>query len=300
MAIAIVLMLIELAVELWQPLLMAQIIDQGIAANDLHTVIKYGGIMLGISLLAFIAGITNSFFAAYASQNFGYDLRKNLYEKVQSFSFANFNKFPTSSLITRMTNDVNQLQMTLFMSLRIALRAPLLVIGGIVMALSVNFKLALGFVLVIPPLFVFLFWIMRRSTKLFKLVQGKLDQVNSVMRENLSGIRLIRAFSRGSHESQRFKRSNQELMDRTVFALRITETAIPVLLFFLNITVLVVLWFGNLDINNGTVSVGEVVAVVNYTARITTAFSMFSWIIMVYSRAIASTGSIPVMKKFEG
>lgn len=292
MAIAIVLMLIELAVELWQPLLMAQIIDQGIAANDLHTVIKYGGIMLGISLLAFIAGITNSFFAAYASQNFGYDLRKNLYEKVQSFSFANFNKFPTSSLITRMTNDVNQLQMTLFMSLRIALRAPLLVIGGIVMALSVNFKLALGFVLVIPPLFVFLFWIMRRSTKLFKLVQGKLDQVNSVMRENLSGIRLIRAFSRGSHESQRFKRSNQELMDRTVFALRITETAIPVLLFFLNITVLVVLWFGNLDINNGTVSVGEVVAVVNYTARITTAFSMFSWIIMVYSRAIASTGRI--------
>lgn len=292
MAIAILLMLVELGVELWQPLLMAQIIDEGIMQNDLHTVLEIGAMMIGLSLLAFGAGIANSFFAAYASQNFGFDIRKSLYEKVQGFSFSNFNRYPTSSLITRMTNDVNQLQMTLFMCLRIALRAPLLVIGGIVLALTVNVKLALGFILVIPPLLFFLIWIMKKSTRLFKIVQGKLDRVNMVMRENLTGIRLIRAFSRGEHESKRFKQSNQDLRERTVFALRVTETAIPVLLFFMNLTVLVVLWFGNIDIQNGNVTVGEVVAVVNYTARITQAFSMFSWIIMVFSRAMASTDRI--------
>ncbi|MGM0902322.1 MAG: ABC transporter ATP-binding protein [Bacillota bacterium] len=292
MIIAILLMLVELGVELWQPLLMAQIIDDGIVQNDLQTVLEIGGLMLGLSLLAFGAGIANSFFAAYASQNFGFDIRKSLFEKVQAFSFSNFNHYPTSSLITRMTNDVNQLQMTLFMCLRIALRAPLLVIGGIVLALTVNIKLALGFILVIPPLLFFLIWTMKKSTRLFKIVQGKLDRVNMVMRENLTGIRLIRAFSRGEHESKRFKQSNQDLKERTVFALRVTETAIPVLLFFMNLTVLAVLWFGNIDIQNGNVTVGEVVAVVNYTARITQAFSMFSWIIMVFSRAMASTDRI--------
>jgi ATP-binding cassette, subfamily B, multidrug efflux pump len=292
MAIAITLMLVELGVELWQPLLMAQIIDEGIVQNDLQTVLEIGALMLGVSLLAFGAGIANSFFAAYASQNFGYDIRRNLYEKVQAFSFSNFNRYSTSSLITRMTNDVNQLQMTLFMSLRIALRAPLLVIGGIVLALSVNVKLALGFILVIPALLFFLVWIMKKSTGLFRIVQEKLDRVNMVMRENLTGIRLIRAFSRGEYEAKRFKQSNQDLRQRTAFALRVTETAIPILLFFMNMTVLAVLWFGNIDIHNGNVTVGEVVAVVNYTARITQAFSMFSWIIMVFSRAIASTGRI--------
>ncbi|MBM4765066.1 ABC transporter ATP-binding protein [Bacillus sp. B15-48] len=289
MVIAIALMLIELAVELVQPLLMAQIIDEGIVKNDIDNILKYGGIMLGISLLAFLAGIVNSFFAAYASQNFGFDVRKELYKKIQSFSFSLFNKFPASSLITRMTNDVNQLQMTLFISLRIALRSPLLVLGGVILALIVNVKLAFAFLFVVPPLLFFLLWMMRKSAKMFKMVQQRLDKVNGVMRENLAGIRLIRAFSRGSHEDERFQKSNHELMEKTVYALRLTETAIPILLFFMNMTVIAVLWLGNVDIQNGNVSVGEVVAIVNYVARITMAFSMFSWIIMIFSRAVAST-----------
>lgn len=292
MGIALALMLVELAVELVQPLLMAKIIDEGIAQNNFQTVVNLGGIMLGISLLAFISGISNSFFAAYASQNYGFDIRKSLFQKVQAFSFANFNKYPASSLITRMTNDVNQLQMTLFMSLRIALRAPLLVIGGITLAIAVNVKLALAFLLVIPFLISFLIWIMKRSAKLFSMVQERLDRVNGVMRENLAGIRLIRAFSRGTYEENRFQGANKNLMDRTAYALRITETAIPVLLFVMNLAVLAVLWFGNIDIHSGKVTVGEVVAIVNYSARITAAFSMFSWIIMVFSRAIACSNRI--------
>ena len=287
-AAALMLMLVELAVELWQPLLMAKIIDEGIIENDLDTVIKWGGVMLGISLLAFASGITNSFIAAHAGQSFGYDLREKLFAKVQSFSFANFSNYPASSLITRITNDVTQLQNTLFMSLRIAMRAPLLVIGGITMAMLVNVKLALAFVVIIPPLVLFLIWIMKKAAKLFKSVQKRLDKVNGVMRENLVGMRLIKAFARGSHEGDRFEEASKRLKDNTVFALRVTEVSIPILLLFMNMSVIAVLWFGKLEIQSGAVTVGEVVAIVNYAARITSAFSMFSFIIMAFSRAKAS------------
>ncbi|MBT2686154.1 ABC transporter ATP-binding protein [Bacillus sp. ISL-37] len=287
-AAALSLMLVELAVELVQPLLMAKIIDEGIVARDLDTVIKLGGIMLGISFLAFASGITNSFIAAHAGQSFGYDLREKLFAKVQAFSFTNFSSFPSSSLITRITNDVTQLQNTFFMSLRIAMRAPLLVIGGIIMAMLVNMKLSLAFVIIIPPLLIFLIWIMTKAAGLFKSVQKRLDKVNGVMRENLVGMRLIKAFARGGYEGTRFENANNNLKDKTVFALRVTEVTIPVLLLFMNLSVIAVLWFGKIEVQTGSVSVGEVVAIVNYAARITSAFSMFSWIIMVLSRARAS------------
>ncbi|MEH7443217.1 ABC transporter ATP-binding protein [Bacillus sp. JJ1122] len=287
-AAALSLMLIELAVELWQPLLMAKIIDEGIVEKDLDTIIKYGGVMLGLSLLAFASGITNSFIAAHAGQSFGFDLREKLFGKVQSFSFTNFSRFPASSLITRITNDVTQLQNTVFMSLRIAMRAPLMVIGGIVMAMLVNVKLALAFAVIMPPLLVFLIWIMTKAAGLFKNVQKRLDKVNSVMRENLVGMRLIKAFDRGDYEGTRFESANNNLRDKTVFALRVIEATIPILLLFMNMSIIAVLWFGKIEVLKGTVSVGEVVAIVNYAARITTAFSMFSWIIMVLSRSRAS------------
>ncbi|WP_079505724.1 ABC transporter ATP-binding protein [Mesobacillus jeotgali] len=287
-AIALSLMLVELAVELVQPLLIAKIIDEGIVARDLDTVVKWGGVMLGISFLAFASGIANSFIAAHAGQSFGFDLREKLFSKVQAFSFTNFSHFPSSSLITRITNDVTQLQNTFFMSLRIAMRAPLLVIGGIIMAMTVHVKLALPFVIIIPPLLIFLIWIMTKAAGLFKSVQKRLDKVNSVMRENLVGMRLIKAFARGNYEGTRFSKASTKLKDRTVFALRVTEVTIPVLLLFMNLSVIAVLWFGKIDVQSGRVSVGEVVAIVNYAARITAAFSMFSWIIMVFSRARAS------------
>ncbi|MBT2637555.1 ABC transporter ATP-binding protein [Bacillus sp. ISL-39] len=287
-AAALSLMLVELAVELVQPLLMAKIIDEGIVARDLDTVIKLGAVMLGISFLAFASGITNSFIAAHAGQSFGYDLREKLFAKVQAFSFTNFSNFPSSSLITRITNDVTQLQNTFFMSLRIALRAPLLVIGGIIMAMLVNVKLSLAFVIIIPPLLIFLIWIMTKAAGLFKSVQKRLDKVNGVMRENLVGMRLIKAFARGGYEGTRFENANNNLKDKTIFALRVTEVTIPVLLLFINLSVIAVLWFGKIQVQTGNVSVGEVVAIVNYAARITNAFSMFSWIIMVLSRARAS------------
>lgn len=287
--IAILLTLIELFVELFQPLLMAKIIDDGILEGDLSVVLKWGGVMVGISFLAFSSGILNSFFAAHVSQSFGYDIRKALFVKVQSFSFTNFNLFPTSSLITRMTNDITQLQNSIFMALRIMMRAPLLVIGGVIMALFVNVKLAFILVLTIPFLISFLIFVMRKGGTLFRAVQAKLDGVNRVMQENLAGMRLIKAFLRRKHEGKRFTIANKELMDRTVLALRVIEVAMPVLLLVMNISILGVLWFGSIEVSGGDATVGEVVAIINYAMRITAAFSVFAFIIMGFSRARASS-----------
>ncbi|WP_026581739.1 ABC transporter ATP-binding protein [Bacillus sp. J33] len=291
-AVALSLMLTELAVELIQPLLMAKIIDNGIMQNDLQEVMKWGGIMAAASFAAFAAGVINSFYAAHVSQSFGFDVRKSLYDKVQSFSFANFNLFPTSSLITRMTNDITQLQNTVFMSLRIMMRAPLLIIGGLLMAFAVNVKLALILSAVAPFLFLFLIWIMGKGGVLFKAVQETLDGVNSVMQENLTGIRLIKAFVRRKHEVNRFTRTNEDLRDGTIRALRLMEVTMPVLLLIMNLCILGVLWFGSIQVNTGDVKVGEVVAIINYATRITAAFSIFSWIIMAFSRARASANRV--------
>ncbi|OZM56979.1 ABC transporter ATP-binding protein [Lottiidibacillus patelloidae] len=291
-SVALFFMLTELAVELSQPLLMAKIIDDGIVQRDMNTVIVWGSVMVGISLIAFASGIINSFYAAHVSQGLGYDLRVRLYEKIQSFAFANFNTYPTSSLITRMTNDVMQIQQTMFMSLRIMMRAPLLIIGGLVMALLVNSKLAISILISVPLLFFFLIWVLRKGSKLYTSVQKRLDKVNSVMRENLFAIRLIKALVTRKHEGKRFNRANEDLKEKTVRALRLMEATTPILMVVMNFSIIVILWFGNFGVTNGSIQVGEVVAIINYTTRITAAMSIFSWIIMAFSRAKASSARI--------
>lgn len=290
--VALFFTLTELAVELLQPFLMARIIDDGIMQGDLSVVMLWGGIMIGMSLIAFASGILNSFYAAHASQGMGYDIRSKVFEKVQSFSFANFSQFPASSLITRMTSDVTQLQNTVFMSLRIMLRAPLLVIGSVIMALLVNVKLALILVVAVPLLIMFLMWIMSKAGRLFRAVQEKLDNVNSVVQENLSGIRLIKAFLRRKHEAERFTEASRNLRDKTVAALRLIEIAMPVLLLIMNVSIMAILWFGSFETAAGGATVGEVVAIINYTTRMTGALSVFSMIIMIFSRAKASSQRI--------
>ena len=292
MIIAWALMLTELTVDLWQPLFMAKIIDDGILQGDLNAVIKWGGIMLAMSLLGFVAGITNSFFSSHVGQSFGFDVRAGLFKKVQAFSFNNLSKFQTSSLITRLTNDITQIQNTVFMSLRIGLRAPLLVLGGATMALFVDVKLALFLIIPIPLLVLLLIWMMKKSGKLFSIVQGKLDNVNNVMQENLTGMRLIKAFIRKKFEESRFNRSNEDLRQQTVKALRIVELTAPILLFIMNIGILAILWFGAIQVQQNGIKVGEVVAIVNYGFRITMALSMLTWIIMAFSRGRASAKRI--------
>lgn len=292
MIIAWSLMFIELLVELWQPLLMEKIIDNGIMTKNLSVVWTWGAVMLGTSLLAFASGIANSFAAAYVGQEYGFLLRKHLFEKIQSFSFADFERFPTASLITRMTNDVTQIQNMVFMSLRIALRAPLLVLFGVVMSFVVHVQLALVFAVTVPILVAFLLWMMTKATASFSIVQQALDRVNRVMRENLAGMRLIKAWMRGTYEQQRFMKANETLMERTISALRLVETITPVLLFIMNMAMIVILFVGRIDVQLGSATAGQVVAIVNYTTRITSALSMFTFITMAFSRAKASAGRV--------
>jgi ATP-binding cassette, subfamily B, multidrug efflux pump len=290
--VALFLTLTELGVELLQPLIMAKIIDDGILKSDLSVIKYWGAVMFGLALVAFAAGIANSFFSAHVSQNYGFDIRRRVFEKVQSFSFVNFNKFPASSLITRMTNDVTQLQNTVFMSLRIMLRAPLLLAGGVIMSLIVNWKLALVLVVILPFLLFFLKRVLQTAGSMFRDVQDKLDGVNRVMRENLMGMRLIKAFLRRDFEKNRFEQASGELKEKTVSSLRLIEVSIPVLLFVMNIGILFILWFGSRQVSMGSIEVGEVVAIVNYSFRISSVLTIISFIIMAFSRAKASAQRI--------
>lgn len=289
---ALMLMLVELAVELLQPFLISKIIDDGVSAKDVSVVLKWGAVLAGCSFLAFASGITNSFYASHVSQGFGFDVRDRLYQKIQSFSFAGFNRFPASSLITRLTNDVTQIQNTIFMGLRIMMRSPLLVLGSLIMSFIVNVKLALILLSVVPIIVLFLFWAMKRAGVLFRYVQDKLDGVNNVMQENLTGMRIIKAFLRSSHEVLRFTRSSEELRDWTTKALRFTEVTLPIVLLLMNASIVGVLWFGSTEVGVGNASIGELVAVVNYAMRMTAALSMFTMIMMTLSRAKASTRRI--------
>jgi len=285
---ALVMMLIELAVELAQPYLISKIIDNGIQQGDLSVVWLWGGVLVGSAVVAFAAGIASSFFASHASLGFGYDLREKLYEKVQTFSYAVFNRFATSSLITRLTGDVTQVQDTVFMSLRFMTRVPLVVIGSMIMAVIVNPRLGLLLVVMVPVLLIVVVWMIKKAALLFRNVQRRLDAVNGVIQENLTGIRLIRVFVRMGHEIERFAGFSGKLMKGTISALRLTETTMPFMLLMMNGCIIAVLWFGRVDIASGNATVGEVVAVINYLLRTIGAMSALSWILVTFSRASAS------------
>ena len=291
-AIALSLMLLELAVELLQPLVIARIIDDGILAEDQEQIIHYGFVLVGLSLIALVSGIINSYFAAHVAHSFSFNLRSAVYSKVQTFSLATFNKFPASALITRMTSDVTLVQNILFMGLRIMLRAPLLVVGSMVMALVVNAKLAVYLIVIFPVLLLFLYVMVKKGVTYFSFVQQRLDRVNRLVQENLQAVRLIKAYLRGKYEANRFSEVAGSLKTDTVRAFRIMEIILPILLFGMNLSLLAVLWFGASEIQNGGAQIGELVAIVNYAMRMTGAFSMFSFIIMAFARAKASSERI--------
>ena len=287
-AVALFLMLTELAVELVQPLLIAKIIDDGILKQDQSVIWVWGSVMMGMAFLAFLSGATNSYFASHAAQSFAFDLRSALFKQVQQFTMATFTRFPSSGLITRLTSDVTMVQNVLFMSLRIMLRAPLLVLGSLIMAFIVNAYLAMFLVVAVPFLIIFLYIMVRKGVTYFARVQVSLDRVNRVLQENLQAVRLIKAYLRGKYESSRFEQVSGLLKMDTVKALRMMEIILPLLLFVMNVSLLAVLWFGADRIQTNDAQIGELVAIVNYAMRMTGAFSMFAFIIMAVARAKAS------------
>jgi ATP-binding cassette subfamily B protein len=290
--LAPLLMLVEVICDLYQPNLLAKIVDQGILKNNFQVILNTGLIMLGIAMIGMIGGVGCTIFSSIASQNFGKDLRNELFKKVQKLSFHSIDKFKSSSLITRLTNDVTQLQTLVMMALRIMVRAPLLFIGGIIMAISLNKNLSFIFLLSIPVLIALFLFIMKRSFPLFSEVQKRIDYVNSVVRENLVGIRLVRAFRREDYERERFKYANTALMNAIIKALMLMIIAMPLFMLVMNFSILAVLWFGGLLVERGNMQVGEVMAYINYMGQILFSLMMIGNILIFISRASASASRV--------
>ncbi|GAA3719391.1 ABC transporter ATP-binding protein [Salinicoccus jeotgali] len=289
MAIALFFMLIELTVELTQPYLISKVIDDGIVAESIDTVWFYLIVMFAISMVAFISGIMNSLFASHVANSFSYDLRTALFRRVQYFTLATLSKFPTSSLITRMTQDVLQSEMLLYMSLRVIIKAPLLVVGSLIMSFVVNPTLGFYLSFLTPLLLIFLIFTARKGGQIFLRVQKRLDKINRFIQQNLEAVRLIKANDRADFEISKFSKVAGRLRDDTIYALRLMESIMPVLLLIINGSLLVVLWMASDLLQNNTIQVGEVVAVVNYALRMQGGFSMFAFIIIAFSRSKASS-----------
>ena len=290
--VAYALTFVELTVELLLPFFLGKMINEGVEGQDLNNIIMWGSIMIGLALLSFCSGISNSYFASHTSNGFAYDIREKLFNKIQTFSFSNLNDYPTSGLVTRFTNDVRQVQETIFMGLRVMVRAPLMVLGGVMMAFIVNARLAIIFLITVPILILFLFWVLRKSSNMFGRVQKRVDNVNRVMQENLAGMRLIKAFLRRQHEEKRFTKSNTDLAVMTRKTFRFVESSMPVLLFIMNISIVFILWFANAQAIAGTTDIGDVVAIVNYALRTAMSISMFTFITLSFSRMRASASRL--------
>lgn len=290
--LAPLLMLLEVAMDLLQPRLIAMVVDQGIATGDLSLIMRIGLTMIGVAIIGMMAGVGCTIASSIASEGFAADLRTDLYRKVQSFSFANLDRFKTASLITRLTNDVLQVKSIVYMALRIVIRAPFMCIGGIMMAVLLNARLALSLAVAIPLLVLALSIAIARGFPLFAIVQQKLDRVNEVIRENLSGVRVVKAFVRADFEKTRFAQANQELIAITVKASRMVALVLPIILLILNLSIVAVLWFGGFQINQGNMQVGQLIAFINYLTQILTSLLMVAFILMAVSRAKASADRI--------
>lgn len=280
--------LLEAALEILIPTLMALLIDNGINKQDFGYVLKMSGIMLAITILGVIFAYICQYSASVASQGVGTDIRNALYEKIQSFSHADLDKFGTPSLINRVVNDVNLIQNAVAMLIRLVIRAPFLCVGGLIMAMILDIKLSIIFMIVIPLFVAALVLIMKKAVPLYKLVQQKLDDLTVILRENLAGVRVIRAFARTDFERTRFSEANRDYADTSVFVSKIAALTNPLTTVIMNAAIVAVIWFGGIRVNIGGLSQGEVVAYINYLTQILNAMIIVANLVILFTRAYAS------------
>jgi ATP-binding cassette subfamily B protein len=285
-------MMLEVAVDLMQPRMIQRIVDEGIIPGELSVVISSGLWMLGLALIGAVGGIASTTFSVLASQGFGTDLRDALFAKVHSLSFGNFDELETGGLITRLTSDVSQLQQLVSMMLRIMVRAPLLIVGSLTMAILTSPRLALMFVVLVPLIGSILGWVVNKAYPMFGDVQERLDDLNTVMQENLAGVRVVQAFVRGAYEIVRFGGVNDALMAITVRAARVVALSGPAMTTALHLGVVAAVYFGGVQVIAGALSVGQVIAFVYYLTRTSWALMFVSMLSMRIARAQASAERI--------
>jgi len=284
--------MLDVVCELSMPFLMGKLVDKGIPTLNLQYIIQVGILMIGLALVAMLFGSINHKLAAEVSQGFAANLRQALFDQVQSFSFSNIDTFSTASLVTRLTNDVTQLQNTLLMSMRLLTRAPLMLICALVFAIAINAKLAIILFIAIPVLVAGIWLIVGQAERFFKAVQAKIDAVNGTVEENLIGIRVVKAFVREPHEKTKFKKSSDELSDTAIRAGNLVVTIMPIMLLVLNGATIAVIWFGGHMVGNHQLGTGELVGFISYVMLILMSVLMVSTILMMLARARASAERI--------
>ena len=283
-----ILMIIEVIGEVVLPKLMANIINIGAANHDVSYITGMGGAMLGVAAFMIIGGIGGAYFAAKASISFSSALRSDVFDKVQKFSFSNLDQFSTGSLVTRLTNDITQVQNLINMALRMMLRAPGMLAGALFMAFMMNFQLALVVLVVIPVLILLIAIVIKTAFPRFEIVQKKLDALNSNIQEVLTNVRVIKSFVREEHEKQRFAASNEELKQSSLNAFKVVILNMPIMMFMMNATTLGVVWFGGKQILAGTMPVGDLTAFTTYIVQILMSLMMLAMVLLQSSRALAS------------
>lgn len=287
-----VMMIVEVIGEVMLPAMMADIINVGAANHDIGYIVSKGIMMIATAFIMMAGGIGGAWFAVKAAMHFGRDLRKDLFQKVQKFSFANIDSFSTGSLVTRLTNDITQMQNLIMMGLRMMLRAPGMLIGAVIMAFMMNASLAVIILIVAPLLAIAIGTIIRIAFPRFEVMQKKLDRLNSTIQEVLTNIRVIKSFVREDYEEEQFADANEDLRKSSLNAFKVVIIQMPIMTFAMNVTVIAVVWFGGNQILNGTMQVGDLTAFTTYVTQILMSLMMLAMVLLQSSRAVASSRRI--------
>jgi len=282
-----ILMVLEVICELLLPLVMARIVDVAIPSENVTYIFQLGGAMLLLAGVSMACGVLGSKYASYASQGFGGNLRQALFDKVQTFSFADIDRFSSASLITRMTNDVNAMTMMLAMGLRMLVRAPVMLVAALIISITLNAKLALVLAVVIPVMAVIIAFIMKVCTKLFEAMQKKIDSLNNTLQENLVAIRVVKAFVRAGYERTKFKKANDELMEAALNVGLKIIAIMPIMMLCMNGATIAVVFFGGRMVMEGSFLLGDLQAFINYIFQILMSVMMVAMSLLQLSRAQA-------------
>jgi len=283
---------LEAICDLLQPTIMSKIVDVGVAGNDLGYVLRMGGLMLLITGFGAAVASARNLISSRVSQSFGAELRSDLFRKIQSLPIGNLDRFDRASLVTRLTNDVNQVQVFVNGLMRIFVKAPLICIGGLFMATHLNAELSIVLAVIVPIVGLFIFLNMKIGLPYFQRVQKALDRVNGVMREYLSGVRVVKAFNRFDYEVEKFGRANEELQAASTSAARLMSVFSPATMLSVNFGIVAVLWLGSIGAQQGSIPVGHIIAFTNYMTQILFSLMMISMVFNMFVRAKASAERI--------
>lgn len=287
-SLAVLFMILDVFCEIVQPRLMANIVGRGIEEGNLSYILTTGGLMVLLALAAIAAGFGNSRFSARAGVGFAANLREGLFAKVQSFSFQNIDQFQSASLVTRLTNDVTQMQNTCIMGMRVMIRAPLMLPFALFMAIRLNAELALVLAVTIPLLLLALGLIIRKAMPMFDVMQRCVDRLNGNIQENLTNVRVVKSFVREEFEKEKFRRSNDDLMNNALYAMKIVILNMPLMMLAMNLSIVAVVWLGGRQIIAGGLDVASMTAFINYIFQVLMSLMMLSMMFILLTRSAAS------------